>query len=174
MSEVEGLAECDPKKSEEDFFKKYNQLLVKLSSLRDKGKLLIPNLFPEKYGSEKATAYQGFRDEALEYLRAAYYITASVNYRHEGYNKKSVKLEPESDILLRRLDELDKSSHEFRLLKQAQKIKFGLDQLPIIKGKAGMKYSLDGPSDDEEKSQGWSSKKAMWKQKGDLYLPFRI
>ncbi len=161
MSEIEGLCECNPKILGQDFFNRYNQLLIKISSLRDKGRLFIPNNFPEKYGTEKATAYQGLRHEALDYLAAAYHIAASINFSFEGYNKKPVKLEPTKFRLLKQPELLDPNSDEFKLLTQARKIKVALDKLPILKNHNELRYVLDGPKDKEGKSHGWSSKKAI-------------
>ncbi|MGB8193718.1 MAG: hypothetical protein WCF67_17430 [Chitinophagaceae bacterium] len=151
MTELEGLCECSPKILGQDFFNKYNGLINKVSSLRDKGKLIIPNNFPEKYGVHKAEAYQGFRHEVLECLAGAYIIATSINFSSEGYNKLSAKIELNKLSLL---PKLESNSDEFKALKQLEKIKKGLDKLPDD-------YSLDGPTDNENKANGWSSKKAI-------------
>ncbi|MDI9312946.1 MAG: hypothetical protein QM535_22235 [Limnohabitans sp.] len=146
ISELEGLCECNPKILEQDFFNKYNSLFTKVSSLRDKGRLIIPNNFPEKYGSYKAEAYQGFRHEVLDCLTAAYYLAASINFSSEGHNKQPIKIKPDELLLLQKFDS---KSDEFKSLKQIEKIKQGLDKLPDD-------YPFDG-----YKGIGWSSKTAI-------------
>lgn len=146
MSELEGLCECNPKILEQDFFNKYNSLITKVSSLRDKGRLLIPNNFPEKYGSHKSEAYQGFRHEVLDCLTAAYYLATSINYNSEGHNKQPINIKSD-ELLSSKL--FDSKSDEFKSLKQIEKIKQGLDKLPDD-------YPLDG-----HKGIGWSSKTAI-------------
>lgn len=79
MSEVEGLCECNPAQMGKDFFKNYNHLITKISALRDKGRLLIPNLLPLGYDKAKSSAYQGYRHDALDCLTAAYYAAISIN-----------------------------------------------------------------------------------------------
>lgn len=160
MSELEGLCECDPKILGKDFYNRYNKILIEISALRDKGKLFIPNNLPERYGQEKAEAYKGFRHEVLDCLTAAYYIATSINFYDVGYNKKSVDLKECKFILLEK-NSLDSDSEDLKLLKQAQKIKMGLDKLPIPNNKHKERYLLEGPKDKVGISNGWSSKKAI-------------
>lgn len=150
MTELEGLCECNPQILGQSFFDKYNQLINKVSSLRDKGKLIIPNDFPKKYGSHKAEAYQGFRHEILDCLTAAYHVATSINYSCEGYNKAS-KIEP--NMFTKSID-IDKKSDQYRGLQQLEKIKKGLEKLPD-------KWSLNVPSDNLHNVNGWSSKRAI-------------
>ncbi|MCU0431697.1 MAG: hypothetical protein MUF42_17180 [Cytophagaceae bacterium] len=151
MTELEGLCECNPQILKQDFFDRYNLLISKVSSLRDKGKLIIPNTFPEIYGTHKAEAYQGFRHEVLDCLAAAFHLATSINFTNEGYNKASVKIEIEK---FEKIHKLSNECEEYQSLKQIEKIKKGLDKLPDG-------YSIDGSFGDNDIGNGWSSKKAI-------------
>lgn len=154
MTEAEGLCECDPKLLGNEFFLKFNNILNSLSSLRDKGKLIIPNTFPEKFGKEKAAAYQGFRSNALDCATAVYHLAISINYSTSGYNKKSFISAKTLEELDKYLDEMtDKESQGFQLLMQEKKIKKRLMYLPE-------KRSLEGAV-IHGKIGGWSSKSAI-------------
>jgi hypothetical protein len=98
MSEVEGLCEMDPEKDLNLFWAKYNRCLVQLSSLRDRGKLVLPNRYPKKYGPNRSSAYKGMRQASLDCLTAAYYIAASINYKTSGNNRLKTSLEDEAIV----------------------------------------------------------------------------
>jgi hypothetical protein len=138
LTEIEGLCELNPEILGQEFFNRYHNVINKISSLRDKGKLIIPNDFPEKYGTHKAEAYKGFRHETLDCLAAAYYIAISINFQKMAFNRVPIMLSDEN------------IQNEI----QGLKIKKGLDKLPDG-------YCLAGPSTINKTVKGWSSKQAI-------------
>lgn len=137
ISEAEALCEAKPEILNGEFWNRYNSLLARLSALRDQGKLLIPNATPDAYGTEKASAYRGLRERALDCLAAAFYVTSAIDYAASSHNRAPTMLFPIS------------KDGEAVLSPQVLKIRKGLDRLP-----GG--YREVGPS-----GQGWSCKSAL-------------
>jgi hypothetical protein len=133
LSKVEGLCETNPKIKQQDFWDKYNEYLTEISCLRDKGKLLLPNHFPNSYGTTKSSAYRGIRQSALDCLKAAFYITAAINFKEFANNKVETCLQDEH---------LEKNV-------QLKKLKAALSELP------------EGFKIEGHDNKGWSCKSGI-------------
>lgn len=150
MSETEALCEAKPEILQGEFWNRYNFLLARLSALRDQGKLLIPNVNPDIYGSDKAGAYRGLRERALDCLAAAFQIASAIDYSASSHNRTPTMIFPtwqdgQGNQQAQRLD------HESprRDSPQVLKIRKGLEKLP-----GGFREV--GPF-----GEGWSCKSAL-------------
>lgn len=92
LSSLEGLCEAKPEILKQDFWNKRSELMSKLSALRDRGRLLLPNLHPNQHGSSKSGAYTGYRQSALDCLTAAFWIAASIDFQQQRNNKEPIVL----------------------------------------------------------------------------------
>lgn len=94
LSEAAFLAACDPERmppAPNDFFTKRGEMMAAVSALIDRGRWFLPNTDPDKYGQRKAEAYQGFRQEALNYLVAVHEKVRDLNYTTGDGNKDRQK-----------------------------------------------------------------------------------
>ncbi|MDC7997978.1 hypothetical protein [Gilvibacter sediminis] len=150
MSELEGLCEMDPEKLEQEFYNKRNELINKLSSLRDKGKLIIPNQAPNLHGNWKREAYKGERHVSLDCIISTYYLAIALDFKKGRYNKQSFNL-----IRISELDFTNKSIGWKRHPNIIQGIKIlkALNDLPH-------QYSYEG-----FEKRGWSVKKGIVESK---------
>ncbi|GJM64658.1 hypothetical protein [Persicobacter diffluens] len=150
MSELEGLCEMNPEILGQVFYDKRNEVINKLSSLRDKGKLIIPNQTPNLYGNWKREAYKGIRHVSLDCLISTYYLAVALDFNRQRYNKQSFNLNRVSE-----LDFTNKSITGKRHpnLIQGIKILKALNSLPE-------QISYDG-----FKNRGWSVKKGVVESK---------
>lgn len=135
LSKVEGLCEINPTIKKQEFWDLYNKYVTELSSLRDKGKLLLPNHYPDDYGTDKPSAYRGIRQATLDCLTAGYYVAVAINFAVFANNKEKVRL----------TEETMKNSIQLGKLWQA------LSYLP----------HQDGISPSGHKNRGWSCKSAI-------------
>ena len=138
ISQLEALCHMNPeiKEVNQVFWDRRNELLSQVSSLRDKGKLLLPNESPRSYGQNRSSAYRGIRQKSLDALKAAFYAGASINFVVQGFNLVPAELTGEIEDI------------------QAKRIKKSLDELP--RG-----IALGGPTIARRKEKGWSSKQAI-------------
>lgn len=84
LSEAAALALLDPKKmSSGEYFERRQTLMIKLSSLIDKGRWFFPNFFPDSYGPEKPEAFRGIRPRILDFLVAGYKAVRGLDYREK-------------------------------------------------------------------------------------------
>jgi hypothetical protein len=81
-----------PEILKQDFWNKRSELMSKLSALRDRGRLLLPNINPNQHGSSKSGAYTGYRQSALDCLTAAFWIAASIDFQQQRNNKEPIVL----------------------------------------------------------------------------------
>jgi hypothetical protein len=139
LSDLEGLCEANPQILGQSFWNRRNELISKLSALRDYGKLLIPNLSPEQYGQHKSGAYQGYRQRALDCLTAAFKIASAIDFKQWRNNVDPVLISLP----------IDEKSY------QLNKLWEGLGKLP-------KKVKPEGPRDDgKDETKGWSCKTGL-------------
>ena len=81
------ICDIDPKKDDR-FFDTRQSLLIELSSLVDKGRFFLPNKGIDEYGHHKASAYKGFRSEALNHIVACYNLVKKIDYIDCNKNKE--------------------------------------------------------------------------------------
>ena len=73
LSEAIHFAELDPQRCGDGaYFDRRNRLRISLSSLIDRGRFFFPNLHTDQHGQHKERAFQGYRQEVLNSLVAAY------------------------------------------------------------------------------------------------------
>lgn len=150
MSEAEALCEAKPEILQGEFWNRYNSLLARLSALRDQGKLLIPNATPDVYGSDKAGAYRGLRERALDCLAAGFHIASAIDYSASSYNRAPTMLFPTSRDAQGGREVLNLNQESPRCdSPQVLKLRKGLEKLP-----GG--YKEMGPF-----GEGWSCKSAL-------------
>ncbi len=135
LTKVEGLCETDPAIKKQEFWDLCNEYITGLSSLRDKGKLLLPNHYPDDYGNDKASAYRGVRQSALDCLKAGFYVAVAIDFTKFANNKKKAHLTDEN---------IEKSI-------QLKKLRSALSNLPQQDS-----FSLLGYNEE-----GWSCKSAI-------------
>lgn len=92
LSEAESLCEVNPEIQTDYFWDRYNKTLAKLSSLRDRGKFIIPNHVPSAKVEDRNAAYKGIRHEALECISVAYCVTIALDYKKQSANCSRFKL----------------------------------------------------------------------------------
>ncbi|MCW3071586.1 MAG: hypothetical protein JWO44_1476 [Bacteroidetes bacterium] len=149
ISDIEGLCEVEPKKYEYFFIKK-NELINKLSSLRDRGKLLMPNENPKLYGADKKAAYQGIRDESLDCLKSIFHSAVAINYNYQIENKRKVNIKRLLPI------KKDEKKREKTGRKKYKNITLGLRILDSLSN-LPLEYRIEGPMGDD----GWSVKDSI-------------
>ncbi|MFO1169412.1 MAG: hypothetical protein U1E49_00410 [Hyphomicrobiaceae bacterium] len=71
LAEIESLVAHPPA---EGAVRERNQLLARLSASIDHGRLFFPNQQPDKKGTDKPAAFQGFRQKILAVLVAAHHV----------------------------------------------------------------------------------------------------
>lgn len=135
MSEAEALCEVNPEIKPDYFWERYNKTLAKLSSLRDRGKFIIPNYVPSAKVADRNAAYNGIRHEAMECVSVAYKASVALDYKCMSNNHKRALLSPL------------KSDEESCI--QLEKIKKALSCLPQGYPQKGFK------------EKGWSCKAAI-------------
>ena len=92
MTETSTFCEFDPTKLEKGIpFQRRVSLINDLSYLIDKGRLYLPNVDHEKYGTEKPGAYRGLRQVALNKVVEFHDLALTLNYEDKGPN---IKLQP--------------------------------------------------------------------------------
>lgn len=136
LSETEALCEVDPEKNPVYFWERYNKILANFSSLRDKGKFIIPNYVPSASVEDRNAAYKGIRHEAIECVCVAYKVTVAINYTVQLYNTKCTQI--------LQLDEYTENE-AFQL----KKLKKAIEKLP------------QGYMPNGFKGKGWSCKAAI-------------
>lgn len=150
LSALEGLCEANPQILKQDFWNRRNELISKLSALRDYGKLLIPNLKPEQYGQRKSGAYQGYRDRALDCVTAAFKIAIAIDFTQWSNNADPVVISLP----------IGKNLHQLKKLWE------GLEKLPD-------RVKPEGPKDDEDERKGWSCKSGLVEAKRQFVTEVR-
>ena len=64
---------CDFQTMSKDELKRHHhEVLLRLSSEADKGRLFIPNVYTEEFGTHKPEAYKGFREPILDVIIEVY------------------------------------------------------------------------------------------------------
>lgn len=92
LSEAEALCEINPEHKPDYFWERYNNILAKLSSLRDRGKFIIPNHVPSAKVSDRNAAYRGKRHDAMECICVAYKAAVALDYKEMSHNHKRTQL----------------------------------------------------------------------------------
>ena len=133
LTKIEGLCEVNPEIAGQEFWNKRNELISEISALRDKGKFIIPNEFPDSYGMHKSSAYRGFRHKALDCLAAGYYFAVALDFSKSANNRDKAMI-----------NELSSESPA-----QLLKIKAALEKLP------------ESPAIMGFKGNGWSCKSGI-------------
>lgn len=106
MTEGSTLCEFNPTKMKEgELFNKHRQLVNDLSYLMDRGRLYLPNEHPDKHGTHKQGAYQGFRPEALNIINEYLQLALQFNYEDKAFNKSNLQ-KPFNDIKRRFVSEI--------------------------------------------------------------------
>ena len=83
LAESVHLCDVDPA-SLPTFFQTRNSLMSRLSSLTDRGRFFFPN-YENDYGTNKPSAFQGYRHEVLDALVEAYRIVQTLSdTQHQG------------------------------------------------------------------------------------------
>lgn len=87
LTDAAFLCELDPKRLPEgEFFERRRGLRAKLSSLFDRGRLLLPNSDTTLIGLSKHPAYRGLRPPALDRLYEACELLDSIDYQERVPN----------------------------------------------------------------------------------------
>jgi hypothetical protein len=73
-----------------EFFVRRSECIWRLSALIDRGRPLFPNVSPDKYGTHKPGAYQGFAPTVLEHLKSVQSAVKqlSTDVRNDETSKK--------------------------------------------------------------------------------------
>jgi hypothetical protein len=152
LSSLEGLCEAKPEILKQEFWNRRSDLMSKLSSLRDRGRLLLPNLNPDQHGSSKSEAYRGYRQRAIDCLSAAFWIASSIDCENQKNNKDPVVIclpIPEDATQLTRLWG-------------------GLMKLPKLT------HIKPGGPDLRDQRPGWSSKRALIESKRQFVSEIQV
>jgi hypothetical protein len=89
MTETSTLCEYDPTELEKgEFFKRRVCIINDLSYLIDKGRLYLPNIDHEEYGTEKPGAYRGLRQAALTKVVEFFNLALKLSSEDKSQNKK--------------------------------------------------------------------------------------
>jgi hypothetical protein len=84
LTEAIHLCDLDPKKIVgESVFDRRHRIMIKLSSMIDRGRWFFPNIGIDRHGSEKEMGYQGYRHEMLDGLVEAYRCLGNLNYNSQ-------------------------------------------------------------------------------------------
>lgn len=87
LSDAVHFSELDPQRCPDGFFfERRNRLRTSISSMIDRGRWFFPNLHSDKVGQHKEQAFQGYRQEVLNSLVAAYDATTGLDYRAASNN----------------------------------------------------------------------------------------
>jgi hypothetical protein len=70
------------------FFDRRQVILVRLSSLIDRGRWFFPNELQEGIGLDKPEAYQGYRHSVLDSLVRAYRQVGKLDWRQQSSNRQ--------------------------------------------------------------------------------------
>lgn len=88
ISQAEALCEVNPESRPDYFWERYNNCLAILSSLRDRGKFIIPNHVPGAPVKNRHAAYNGRRHDAMECICVAYKVVVALDYKQRSFNHK--------------------------------------------------------------------------------------
>src|SRR5260370_37839018 len=87
LSEAIHFAELDPQRcADGGCFEQRNRIRVALSSLIDRGRFFFPNLHTDQHGQHKERAFQGYRQEVLNSLVAAYRAATRLDCNNAANN----------------------------------------------------------------------------------------
>lgn len=148
---AEGLCEANPQILGQQFWNSYNEVITRLSALRDKGKFILPNFDPSHHGTHKLPAYQGFRDEALDCVTSAYFSSIAINFREAYNNKKLIKFK------------------EIEILDNDDPVKIQMLKVEEALGKLPNSWKREGYKD-----RGWSCKSALVEAKRQFVSTVQI
>lgn len=150
LSRAEGLCEAKPEILGQAYWDSYNRVISEISALRDKGKFIFPNKYPNDFGVLKSAAYRGHRDATLSCLAAAFKLAVAINYKQSAHNKTKAQLDDPNTIELGAMNKPPpEREDEYAIAKQLVMIKEALDKLP------------DGYSEKGFNGKGWSCKSGL-------------
>jgi hypothetical protein len=86
LSEAVHMCDLDPTKMGSEFFERKHDLRCRLSSQIDRGRWFYPNIKRQFHGTEKAGAFQGYRQPILDHLTSAYRIVGRFDYAKQAPN----------------------------------------------------------------------------------------
>ena len=87
LSDAIHFSELDPQRGPDgSFFERRNRLRIAVSSMIDRGRWFFPNLHTDKFGQHKEQAFQGYRQEILNSLVAAYDALTHIDYKTAANN----------------------------------------------------------------------------------------
>jgi hypothetical protein len=87
LSEAVHICDLDPGQCENpSFFNRKHEIRCKISAVLDQGRWYFPNEKHDEHGTQKETAFKGFRQIPLNHIDSAYKLVGTLDYKCKEKN----------------------------------------------------------------------------------------